>query len=204
MLRKQGLPMRIIRRSELVATPWKNGGGVTREIAAVRKGEAIVWRLSMADVDGNGPFSNFDSLIRVLTVTSGNGMELVAPTETLYADYGQPVRFDGGLKLEAKLTDGPLRDLNLIFDPLQCDGAVVAVAGPYRQALRAGPDLTFAVHGLTGDVTVDKTTPLHLGDTAVVEGGSAQLDVAKGALALLITLKCPAHSEANKALMATR
>jgi uncharacterized protein len=196
--------MRIIRRSELAPTPWKNGAGVTREIAAVRRGEAVVWRLSMADVASDGPFSNFAGLIRVLTVIDGNGMELITPTETLYADYGEPVRFDGALKIEAKLIDGPLRDLNLFFDPLYCEGKVVSLAGPYRQALRANPDLTFAVHGLRGDVMLDGTAPLRTGDTALIEAESVQLDLAKGVSALLISLARRAHTAASKSASATR
>ncbi len=196
--------MRIVRMSELTATPWKNGGGVTREISAVRRDEALLWRLSLADVAKDGPFSNFDGFIRILTVIDGNGMELIGSSGTLYADYGEPVRFDGGLKIDAKLTDGPLRDFNLIFDPVFCDGKVVPITGPYRQVLRATPEITFAVHGLRGSVTIDKVERLHAGDTAVIETGSAQVDLAKGASALIVTLALQAHSEASKLATATR
>lgn len=196
--------MRIIRMSGLTAAPWKNGGGVTREIAAGRRGGALLWRLSMADVASDGPFSNFAGLTRILTVIEGNGIELVSAAGTLYADYGQPVRFDGGLKIEGKLVDGPLRDFNLIYDPLSCDGKVLAVAGPHRQALRANPGLILAVFCLHGDVALDGSAHLHASDTAIVESGTVQLDLAKGALALLATLALPAHAEASRSATASR
>ncbi len=129
-------------------------------------------------------------------------MELIGPMGTLYADYGEPVRFDGGLKIVAKLNDGPLRDLNLIFDPLLCDGEVTAVNGPYRQALRANADLTFAVHSLSGDVTLDQQQHLQPGDTALIEAGSVQLDLAKGASALLVRVST--QTDASKAVTAAR
>jgi uncharacterized protein len=196
--------MRIIRQPELTPTPWKNGGGVTREIAAHRNGAALVWRLSMADVASDGPFSIFAGMIRVLTVIEGNGMELICPSETLYADFGEPVRFDGGLKINARLFDGPLRDLNLIFDPLLCDGQVVSINGPHRQALRASAGLIFAVHGLSGEVVMDQRDHLFPGDTALVETGNVQMDLAKGAAALLVRLKLLGQTDASKAATAAR
>ena len=42
--------MQIIRREDLVATPWKNGGGITHEIARVSDGDGLLWRLSVAEV----------------------------------------------------------------------------------------------------------------------------------------------------------
>ncbi|MEC4600651.1 HutD family protein, partial [Burkholderia vietnamiensis] len=51
-----------IRGAALVASPWKNGGGVTREIAAYPPGaalDAFAWRVSVADVGAGGPFSRF-------------------------------------------------------------------------------------------------------------------------------------------------
>jgi uncharacterized protein len=200
----QGPTMRIIRHSELTATPWKNGGGVTREIAAVRRGEAVVWRLSMADVTSDGPFSNFGGLIRILTVIEGNGMELIGAAGTLYADYGRPVRFDGGLVIRSRLIDGPLRDLNLMFAPLFCDGQVVPLEGPHCRALRANPELHYALHGMRGEVALGDATTLHAGDTALFEEGSVHVDLTKGAAALLIILEKPAHTDASKPATATR
>ena len=46
--------MRIIRFNDLTETPWKNGGGITREIGEARQDGSLIWRLSMADVAGDG------------------------------------------------------------------------------------------------------------------------------------------------------
>lgn len=71
--------MKLIRYADLLETPWKNGGGVTRTIAARTEDDATLWRLSMADVAQGGPFSNFAGLTRSLTVVSGDGMVLHGP-----------------------------------------------------------------------------------------------------------------------------
>ncbi|EGD04024.1 hypothetical protein B1M_13530, partial [Burkholderia sp. TJI49] len=55
----------LTRAADLVASPWKNGGGVTREIAAFPPGaalDAFAWRVSVADVGAAGPFSRFDGI----------------------------------------------------------------------------------------------------------------------------------------------
>ncbi|HXZ10527.1 MAG TPA: HutD family protein, partial [Paraburkholderia sp.] len=71
--------MTLIRATGLVASPWKNGGGVTREVAAYPQGaglDTFVWRVSVADVSQPGPFSRFAGIDRTLVLLSGAGMLL--------------------------------------------------------------------------------------------------------------------------------
>lgn len=196
--------VRTVRMADLKITPWKNGGGVTREIAALRIGGVLAWRLSMADVASDGPFSNFTGLARILTVLEGNGMDLNSPNGSLAALYGAPVRFDGGLSVECRLRDGPVRDLNLMFDPMICAGGVTRAPGPMRQVLQAGPSQTIGIFGLRGTSSIDGSTALFAGDTALFETGSAELSVPEGAEALLITLALADQIDANSSDMAAR
>jgi uncharacterized protein len=179
--------MRIIPISELVETPWKNGGGVTREIARAELDGQVLWRLSMADVATDGPFSDFSGVMRILTVIAGGSMELTTPEGVLLARPGVPVRFDGGLKVESRLTDGPLRDLNLMFDPRQAEGTVQALHGPLHQRLHARQDQIIALHCMTGSATF-ATATLAQGDTALLETEPQEVQLAEGAVILLITL----------------
>ena len=75
----------IFRQCDLVETPWKNGGGITRNIAKEQDKTGTLWRLSMADVDGDGAFSIFPGLTRILTVIQGDGMVLHGPDGDLQA-----------------------------------------------------------------------------------------------------------------------
>ena len=53
--------MRLLRFHELPVSPWRNGGGVTRELAALGgAGGDLLWRLSIATVNADGPFSTFN------------------------------------------------------------------------------------------------------------------------------------------------
>ena len=60
--------------------PWKNGGGSTTEIAIAPAGASVSsgfdWRVSMADVVSDGPFSAFNGYDRQLALLSGGGMVL--------------------------------------------------------------------------------------------------------------------------------
>ncbi len=71
--------MRIILASDFQTQPWKNGGGITHEIARKDDGNGLLWRLSIAEVASDGPFSAFTGLSRILTVIDGAGLWLDTP-----------------------------------------------------------------------------------------------------------------------------
>ena len=51
--------------------PWKNGGGVTSELARSPQADEFDWRLSVAEVATDGPFSQFPGIDRLLVLLSG-------------------------------------------------------------------------------------------------------------------------------------
>ncbi len=113
----------LIRGADLVAAPWKNGGGVTREVAAFPEQagmESFVWRVSVADVAQAGPFSRFEGVDRTLVLLAGAGMVLdeTAGAQVLKSHaLEQPLdiaRFAGEVHIDARLIDGATRDFNLM------------------------------------------------------------------------------------------
>ena len=97
------------------ATAWKNGGGVTREI--LRSPEGMPYRrFSIADVGREGPFSKFEGLQRILTVTQGQGMILLGNEGKMDALRLNPVRFSGDEGILGSLPFGPIQDFNIIYD----------------------------------------------------------------------------------------
>ena len=98
--------------------PWKNGAGVTREIAveAGRSG-GFDWRISVADVDRDAPFSAFPGIDRCIVLLRGAGMRLQASDSTL--DHClltplEPFHFSGDVALQATLFDGACIDFNVM------------------------------------------------------------------------------------------
>lgn len=130
---------RIIEPSGFLTTPWKNGGGITHEIAQEPGPKDWLWRISIAEVASDGPFSRFEGLSRVLTVIEGDGIDLHHADGLLQARPLHPVAFSGDTPIDGRLTCGPIRDLNVIFDPARIAARVSAVEGPVL--LDAGDDL---------------------------------------------------------------
>ncbi len=112
--------MKLIAYDELTATPWKNGGGVTRELACFPAGATMsdfIWRISIADVSQSGPFSSFPGIDRVITLLDGDGMQLQFADNTRHAlvDKLTPYSFRGEAQVDAHLIDSPSRDFNLML-----------------------------------------------------------------------------------------
>jgi environmental stress-induced protein Ves len=120
----------IVTPDRFVTSPWKNGGGVTHEIARAEDAGRWLWRLSVAEVAGDGPFSRFEGMSRILTVIEGAGMELRTPVGVLRALPLVPVAFAGDLPVEGRLLAGPLRDLNVIYDARRVAASVGYLRGP--------------------------------------------------------------------------
>jgi environmental stress-induced protein Ves len=164
-------PVEVLRYGDLIDVPWKNGGGITRNIALATCGAVTAWRLSRADVAQDGAFSSFAGLERILTVVSNTGMTLEHPSGVLSADPWKPVHFRGDLDVFSRLKDGPLTDLNLMFDPKLCDGSVVTLRGPLTRMIDPLSTGITALHVLAGQPTLGAET-LNVGDTAFIDAES--------------------------------
>ncbi|MGO4172114.1 HutD/Ves family protein [Bosea sp. TAF32] len=111
--------MRIIRAADCKVMPWKNGGGTTTEIAVAPEGASLGdfdWRISMAHVGQDGPFSSFPGIDRTLSVLTGNGIRLAfGDGETVALDRSTaPFFFAADHAVEGVLVDGPIDDLNVM------------------------------------------------------------------------------------------
>ncbi|MBC8745742.1 MULTISPECIES: HutD/Ves family protein [Paraburkholderia] len=184
----------LIRGAELVAAPWKNGGGVTREVAAFPSpgggqraaSNDFMWRVSVADVAQAGPFSRFDGVDRTLVLLCGAGMLLdelgdagVVNTHALR----QPLdiaRFDGEARIDARLVDGATRDFNLMVRRDVAQGQMeVWRTGAQPDAARMLDSDVVLLFCAGGAVTVAlatehaQTVRLDTGDTLRVDGPNA-------------------------------
>jgi uncharacterized protein len=96
--------------------PWRNGGGRTRELLAAPDPADWRIRVSVADVEADGPFSVFAGVERWFAVLEGDGVELLVdgrPTRLRAGD--SPLRFSGAATTSCRLLGGPTRDLNLML-----------------------------------------------------------------------------------------
>jgi len=111
--------IRIIDSSTARQLPWKNGKGVTLELAIAPPDAGLDdfdWRISSARVESAGPFSHYPGIDRSLGLLSGAGLRLNLPEQiSLELDSQTPVvAFPGELDVQAELLDGPVQDFNLM------------------------------------------------------------------------------------------
>ena len=98
------------------ATLWRNGGGSTRELLTRPSNADWRLRISLADIERDGPFSNFPGTQRWFAVVAGAGVRLrFASSEHIVTADSAALRFDGAAAPECELLDGSTRDLNLML-----------------------------------------------------------------------------------------
>lgn len=105
--------------NRLPSQRWKNGAGTTREIAVEPSGAGTAdfdWRLSLAEVEHDAPFSAFPGIDRCIVLLRGSGMALQPDDGTAAHELRplQPWSFAGERAVEARLSDGPCQDFNVM------------------------------------------------------------------------------------------
>lgn len=169
--------MSLRRYQDLTPQPWKNGLGLTREIALSADERFAVgfgWRLSRAEVRDAAPFSRFEGVRRWLGLAAGGAFEMrVAgqPPHTLERP-GDVFVFAGDAEAEGVPLAGPIEDLNLmIADPaLDADMVLRPMVGTL--VLSRGQDVVAALHVLDGHLHLqgEAGPPLGAGDTVLLDG----------------------------------
>lgn len=132
--------------------PWKNGGGVTLDIAdACAPGadpagwEGMIWRLGRTAIVQPGPFSDLSGYERLQAVIVGSGLVLDgADGEIDLRQPFQPVRYDGGIPLVSRLENGPVEVLNLMADRALCAADLVVPVAGQDMALSRGIHILYA------------------------------------------------------------
>ncbi|WP_405532809.1 HutD family protein [Streptomyces avidinii] len=154
--------IRILRAADRTATVWKNGGGVTREIAAWPEGAGMDdfgWRVSLAEVAADGPFSAFPGIGRTLTLAEGAGMDLtVGGVRRLVAERYAPQDFPGDEPTDCRLLSGPVVNFNVMYRRGAVEARTAVVRG--RSALAVGPGETLLVVALEGPAALERPDDL--------------------------------------------
>jgi environmental stress-induced protein Ves len=152
--------MNILRESSYLTVPWKNGGGVTREILRVpAEPSEFDWRLSLATIDAPGPFSTFEGFHRTLVLVRGAGVELnfAQHGTSRLSTPGQTVSFDGAWQTSCTLLDGPSTDLNLIVSKERAQSASRAVFLTDSQTIQTADWTQLLVCCLSGAIRLTNT-----------------------------------------------
>lgn len=122
--------MRVLRRADYRQMPWANGKGVTVELAKAERGGRLLWRLSMATVAEDGPFSIFAGIERNLTVLDGAGFRLLGEGVDLECLPLRPVAFAGDVPVRAVTGGAVSTDFNVMTARELPKPEVAVASGP--------------------------------------------------------------------------
>jgi len=166
---------RVVPANEYRRQRWRNGLGWTREIHAqsTAGGDDWDWRLSIAEIEQDAPFSAFPGVDRELVLLHGNGLRLHfddGENRLLEPPHGR-LRFAGERAVTSELVDGTTHDFNLMWrrDAIAAELLHRPLVGPMVFFAEAGT--TWALHLLAGEAhfNADCGLPrLHGGDTALL------------------------------------
>jgi hypothetical protein len=164
--------MRIIRAADCRTMPWKNGGGTTTEIVISPEGASLSdfdWRVSMAQVGADGPFSSFPGLDRTLCVLSGQGIRLAfGDGEAVTLDHtSAPFDFAADRAVDGVLIQGPIVDLNVMSRRGAWAHSVERLTGPGEHRIACGAILLLVTPD--GGWSVNDAA-LCAGDSALIQG----------------------------------
>jgi hypothetical protein len=179
----------IIRAGDCLPQPWKNGMGVTREIArfpADADNEHFVWRVSVAEVNSAAQFSAFPGIDRHIALLDGDGFTMTldrAREHRLHTPF-EPFAFAGEAHVDVSLVGGPTRDFNLMVRRAEAQGSVAVRREPGSHATDATSVLVYVLRGTAWTAA----GLLQTGDAWRPDGTAFVLD--KGSLAFVVRV-CP-------------
>ena len=177
--------MEIIGLKDVPKKPWKNGGGVSWEIAADEE-LPPAWRISVALIDRSGPFSDYAGYDRTIVAVDGDPVELSVNGRHVVLEHGVPFDFPGEARVECTV-NGSARDFNVMTRRNVLSHDVEMVAIPQRFILD-DDELAF-VFVVRGNVLVG-TERCETCDTVYIDDEEDRIDVTpeKGALACVVRI----------------
>ena len=167
---------RVIAANEYRRERWKNGTGWTREIVRVPETADWDWRLSIAEIEQDGPFSVFPGIERELVLIRGNGLRLRfsdGEVHELQPPHAR-LRFAGEREVRSELLEGTTHDFNLMWrrEAVAAELLHRPLVGP--MLFFTEPGVSWAIHLLAGQAKFDEASqlpPLWAGDTALLADG---------------------------------
>lgn len=197
--------MRILRAGDYRRMPWKNGGGETREVLVSPPGaplHELDWRISLATIASDGPFSFFAGIERTLCVIRGAGIHLTIDNASpkLLLDNSDPRTFAGESTTSATLVGGTIVDLNVMTRRSTFRHSVRRLSCDGRLHLQVSADtvIVFCQRGEVLCTSNGRSDRLQTEDCAVFDGDTGSLDLSAAAPAELIVIELIRSSTAPR------
>lgn len=172
----------IIRSTDTLPQPWKNGMGTTREIARFPTdagSDDFLWRVSVAEVNSAAPFSTFSGIDRQIVLLEGDGFTMTlddAREHALVVPF-EPFAFAGEARVDVTMAGGATRDFNLMIRRAWGHGEVRTLTQAGSHEPDASCVLLYVARGTVttidgelqaGDAWLPNRSPFELAEGSVV------------------------------------
>ncbi|MEO3865382.1 HutD/Ves family protein [Rheinheimera fenheensis] len=171
---------------------WQNGGGVTHQLCRQDDEQGLLWRLSIAEVASDGPFSRFDHIDRIIMLLEGSGFRLhgVADSPKLLDTPLVPFAFAGETPIHCTLINGAVRDFNLMTRraAVKPQLQVLSIGSEAQTLALSAQTLIYVASGSVDIALGHQTLKLAAQHTLSLsnESGSVQLSSIEGAKVIFI------------------
>lgn len=178
----------LLRQRDRSVTPWPNGNGSSMQVAISPLDATIEnfdWRVSIAIIDSESPFSRMDGVRRWLMPLSPKGMTLRVEGEKTRLASREAFAFNGKATVRAIDVRESSLDLNLMVRGLRSEGSLLALVTKDKTAIATGDDESVIVVVLEGspaygDEQLEALDAIHLPPaTDVVLSGDAVIAIAR-------------------------
>lgn len=173
----------LVRFADLSRIPWRNGGGITREVAALEDQGGFAWRISIADVAQGGAFSTFPGIDRTLILCRGEAMVVEVDGRPHRLGLFDSVSFSGDAVTSATLPNGPTVDLNVMTRRSSTSAEVSVQEVDGALTAQADDGETVAVVVLDGSFALSGGQSAHPLDTVLVAGPGEVVLTGRGRVA---------------------
>lgn len=168
-------------------TPWKNGGGITIDIAE----QGDIWRFGRTPITEAGPFSDYSGFDRLQVLVAGRGLVLDTPGGEIDLRRAfKPVRFAGETPVVSRLEAGPVEVVNLIGARATVRLSLDVLTAGSALDVEAGIHLAYAAPGAATLEIDGKRQDLALDHTLRVETSGPTLIACTGGMFLLGSVTC--------------
>lgn len=184
--------LELLRAASRTPVPWKNGGGLTREVAIFPPGsdlETFEWRVSIAEIRGAGAFSRFPGVDRQMMIVSGRlSLAIDAASAITLTPESDALAFPGDVPVFAEPLGAPVTDLNLMTRRARCTATLTRRLAQPSAVLEPGAGTTLLV-ALAGLVVRRGAAELALDELDAVRtggGGGCTITARSGASAFCL------------------